>query len=146
MFCMFSNVTADVRCEENQMEVLCTFWGKKSLKHQVINSVCFRAKCEPKGHDSVSFIRCDHQHIPLTQNNAEYSIKFYQLERVHGNNRLRKSKLPASVTSPKTWPASPQFTRRTVCKWSRLKKGVSIRGEQTQASRRRSFVMWKWRK
>lgn len=60
-----SNVTADVRREEVQAERL--NFEDKSLKHQVMNSVCFRTKYEPKGHGDVSFIQRDHPHLLLTR-------------------------------------------------------------------------------
>ncbi len=82
MFCIFSNVTADVRCEEIKGKS-CVNFEDKSLKHQAISSVCFRTNYEPKGHDSVLFPQGSS--LSLNNSHAEYKIKMQEKFPVVGN-------------------------------------------------------------
>lgn len=80
MFCMFSNATADVRYEEMKGKS-CVHFEDKSLKHKVINSVCFRTKYRPKGHDSVSFIQREHHLLLMQMQNTRSHFNWWSVHK-----------------------------------------------------------------
>lgn len=145
-----------------QREQSCKFYQDESLKRQIINAVSFWTWT--KFHDIVSFIKCDHQHLRLSQKQNSRSRKiniylsdanfFHPAWFIFRSGNARKQlmkKLPYHYCVIK----SPNVARSnfTVYQWIRLfvwewktEKMQFLMWRAHWTSRRWSFVMWKWRK